>query len=150
MSYEFASTLYRTEKDMAVAIVAEWASAGGSNSREEVVEALDDMPGLLAEMRKAWDFTDEQEEALVFYADEGRIGPGDVLVRLYGETAKDVCDYIKERMDELEMTQVALAEKLGVTQATVSGMVNGLNPTLKTLRRLADALGTTVSGLIGE
>jgi hypothetical protein len=83
MSYAFASTLYRTEKEMAVAIVAEFISAGGRNNREEVEEYLEDWTGTLAEMRAEWDLTEEQEKALRYYVDEGRIGPDDVLRYLY-------------------------------------------------------------------
>lgn len=150
MSFQFASTLYRTEKAMVIGMIAEWTSAGGSNSAAEVAEYLEDWTGNIAEMRKGWEITEEQEEAIVYYAEEGRIGPADIMLALYGEPGKDFSDYVKAIMADKGITQVALAETMGITQATVSGMVNRDNPTLDTMRRLADALGVTVSDLIGE
>lgn len=89
---EFAGTLFDTEKEMVIAMVAEWVSAGGSNSRAEVIEYLGDWSGLLAELRKAWELSEDQEELLHWYADEQRINASDVLERLYDDEDDDSDD----------------------------------------------------------
>lgn len=49
--------------------------------------------------------------------------------------------YIKEVMKEKSITSKMLQNKLGVTQATVSYIVNGkTNPSLDTLQRIAEIL----------
>jgi hypothetical protein len=83
MSYEFAGSLFRTERDLAVAIVAEFVSASGRNPRDRVEEYLADWTGLLAEMHCMWQFNVGQRDALTYYVDGARIGPGDVLAALY-------------------------------------------------------------------
>lgn len=56
---------------------------------------------------------------------------------------------VKERREELGMTQEELAEKSGISRATISTLENGIdkNTTTKTLLAIADALGTTVDKL---
>lgn len=49
------------------------------------------------------------------------------------------------------MTQVELAEKLGVQQSTISHIENNLrDPSVELLVRLADVLEVTVDELIGK
>ena len=53
---------------------------------------------------------------------------------------------IKERRELLKMSQEELAEKSKVSRATISGLENNSkrNTSTKTLKRIADALETTV------
>lgn len=53
---------------------------------------------------------------------------------------------IKEKRDELNMSQEELAQKSGVSRGTISGLENGTlrATTTKTLLKLARALDTTV------
>lgn len=55
-TYEFQSTLFRTERDMLDAIAGEWVSAGGANDRETMLEALAELTDeqLAAECVSAW------------------------------------------------------------------------------------------------
>lgn len=49
------------------------------------------------------------------------------------------------------MTQRDLAARLGVSEVTVSRWLNGeRNPSVQTLKRLAEILGTTPDDLLGE
>ena len=58
--------------------------------------------------------------------------------------------HIKAARKKAGMTQAALAEKLGISYVGVSQWENDLrNPKLETLRRIALALGTAVSELVG-
>lgn len=43
MAYEFQNMLFRTKDEMLLALVTEWLSAGGANSREDMRECLSDM-----------------------------------------------------------------------------------------------------------
>lgn len=52
-------------------------------------------------------------------------------------------------MKEKGLTQVALAAKLGVTQAAVSEFVNGRIPNGERFVKLAQCLGTTAEALLG-
>lgn len=56
---------------------------------------------------------------------------------------------IKERRELLKMSQEELAEKSKVSRATISGLENNSkrNTSTKTLKRIADALETTVGEL---
>jgi hypothetical protein len=90
-NYQWGSALYPNEKTLALAIVADWTSAGGHNDREEVEEYLGDWAGSLREMHENWTFTDVQRDALDGWIDSGRIGPDDVLRYLY--RVADVHDY---------------------------------------------------------
>lgn len=57
---------------------------------------------------------------------------------------------IKAAREMCGMTQTQLAEKSGVSRATICGLENGNErvTTTKTLGKLADALGVTVDELI--
>lgn len=58
---------------------------------------------------------------------------------------------IRSIRKEKGLTQKALGELLGVTQATVGQYETNANPPkIETLQRIADALGVPVSYLIGE
>ncbi len=58
---------------------------------------------------------------------------------------------LKKIIFEKNITQKDLAEKLGVAQAMISQwLVGDRNPTLKTLKKLADALEVPVSYFIDE
>lgn len=56
---------------------------------------------------------------------------------------------IKERRKELRMSQQELAEKSGVSRATISGLENGsiTVTTTETLLKIARALGRRVSDI---
>lgn len=56
---------------------------------------------------------------------------------------------IRERREELRMSQEDLAEKSGISRQTISSIENtpGKNVSTKTLEKLASALGTTVGDL---
>ena len=56
---------------------------------------------------------------------------------------------IKNRREELRMTQDELAKKSGVSRQTISSIEKnvGRNTSTKTLQRIANALGSTVSEL---
>ena len=56
---------------------------------------------------------------------------------------------IKNRREELRMTQDELAKKSGVSRQTISSIEKnaGRNTSTKTLQRIANALGLTVSEL---
>lgn len=53
---------------------------------------------------------------------------------------------IKEKREEMGMSQSELAQKSGVSRVTISGLENGLerNTTSQTLLRIAGALNTTI------
>lgn len=56
-----------------------------------------------------------------------------------------IIKYIKERREELQVTQETLAELSGVGLRTLKQFESGKgNPTLLTLSKLADVLGTEV------
>lgn len=48
------------------------------------------------------------------------------------------------------MTQAEIAEKMGVTQSTVSQFENGMDPRLSTIRRYARVLGVSYHHVITE
>lgn len=57
--------------------------------------------------------------------------------------------FIREVLKEKGIPQKALQEALGVTQATVSYIVNGkTNPSLETLQKIAEFLGVPVWRLL--
>jgi transcriptional regulator with XRE-family HTH domain len=61
----------------------------------------------------------------------------------------EFCERVKARRKELGLTQVQMAERLGVTQPTYAGFESGrFDPGLKTIYRIADALETTVHDLM--
>lgn len=57
---------------------------------------------------------------------------------------------IRERREQLGITQAALAEKSGVSRAIISRLESDqeFETTTTTLKKLAEALGTTVSRLL--
>lgn len=58
---------------------------------------------------------------------------------------------LKKVLKEKDVSQYELAKRLGVHTNNVSRMVKpGYNPTLKTLNKLADALGCKVTDFIEE
>lgn len=59
---------------------------------------------------------------------------------------------IRQLREERGLTQTELARKSGLAQPTLSELERGskTNPSLKVLRRLADALGIDVADLIKE
>jgi DNA-binding XRE family transcriptional regulator len=62
-----------------------------------------------------------------------------------GITLEDFPDKLKELRKKNSMTQVDLAEKLHVTQQTVSGMEKGkIEPSLKVLGAIAAILGVVL------
>ena len=59
---------------------------------------------------------------------------------------ESVRNRIEERLRAKKMSQKDLAEKLDVTEVTVSRWLSGeRDPSIETLNRIADALGTTTS-----
>lgn len=63
----------------------------------------------------------------------------------------DVGDSLRLRRTQLKMTQVDLSRKTGIKQPTISAIENGVNkPNLETLVLLSDALGCSVSDLVGQ
>ena len=56
--------------------------------------------------------------------------------------------YIKEVMDAKKVTNVYIAEKLGITPEAVSRMKSSTNPSLSTLKKLADVLDVSVNDLV--
>ena len=61
------------------------------------------------------------------------------------EPERQIMRAIVEGRDERELTQKQLAELTGITQADISRLENGTgNPSLRTLKRLADGLGMTL------
>lgn len=56
---------------------------------------------------------------------------------------------IKEAREKKKMTQEELAEKSGISRATISALENGTMraTSTKTLLKLAEALGTTVESI---
>ena len=61
---------------------------------------------------------------------------------------------VETLLKEKGMTQRQLAEKLGVSEVTVSRWMtdgaNGRNPSVQTLQKIADILGTTPNYLLGK
>jgi transcriptional regulator with XRE-family HTH domain len=58
---------------------------------------------------------------------------------------------IREVLKDRKITAVALAERIGIAQPSMSNIVNGkATPSLDTLERIAGALGVSVSELIDE
>ena len=56
---------------------------------------------------------------------------------------------IRQRREEIRMTQEELAERSGVSRATISALENGTdrNTTSKTLIAIATAMGSTVDAI---
>lgn len=58
---------------------------------------------------------------------------------------------MKQLREEQGLSQEDLAERVGTAQSTISQLEQGArNPSYRTLRSLADALGISVSYLLGE
>lgn len=63
----------------------------------------------------------------------------------------DIGENIRLRRAQLRMTQVDLSKKTGIKQPTISAIEKGVNkPTIETAALISDALGCTVSDLIGQ
>lgn len=63
----------------------------------------------------------------------------------------DVGNNLREIRQSLKITQADLSRLAGIKQPTISAIENGINkPALETLMLLSNALGCTVSDLIGE
>ena len=63
----------------------------------------------------------------------------------------DIGENIRLRRVQLKMTQVELSKKTGIKQPTISAIEKGINkPTIETAVLISDALGCTVSDLIGQ
>lgn len=58
-------------------------------------------------------------------------------------------EHVRERRIKLNLTQVGLAELLGIRQSTLSDIENGRHaPTLETVERIAKVLKTTAKALL--
>ena len=63
----------------------------------------------------------------------------------------DIGENIRLRRAQLRLTQVDLSKKTGIKQPTISAIEKGVNkPTIETAALISDALGCTVSDLIGQ
>jgi transcriptional regulator with XRE-family HTH domain len=61
----------------------------------------------------------------------------------------EFCERVKARRKELGLTQVQLAERLGMTQPQYQGVESGVNePKLRMQYRIAAALETTIHELL--
>jgi transcriptional regulator with XRE-family HTH domain len=58
---------------------------------------------------------------------------------------------LKQRREEKHLTQAALADKVGVSQAYIAKLESGdkKNPTLDLLKKIAKHLGVPVTELLG-
>ncbi|WKZ27964.1 MAG: helix-turn-helix transcriptional regulator [Candidatus Dojkabacteria bacterium] len=63
-----------------------------------------------------------------------------------------IAEKIRNKRSELGLTQEQLAIKAGIPYTTLSKIENDLvpNPTIKTLKKIADALGILVDDLLGN
>lgn len=59
-------------------------------------------------------------------------------------------DRVRQRMDELGLSQSGLAQKVGVSQAAIAKITSGQSFGSKHLHRIARELGTTAAFLTGE
>ena len=57
---------------------------------------------------------------------------------------------IKKKIQEHGMTLAQVAEKLSVSPPTLSAICKNKNPKLNTLKRIADAIGITLSELVSD
>ena len=63
----------------------------------------------------------------------------------------DIGENLRARRVQLKMTQTDLSRKTGIKQPTISAIENGVNkPAIETIMLLSDALGCTVSDLVGQ
>lgn len=63
----------------------------------------------------------------------------------------DISESIRLRRVSLRITQAELSKKTGLKQPTISAIEKGVNkPALDTIILISDALGCTVSDLIGQ
>ena len=66
-------------------------------------------------------------------------------IDIYVEKSMDILDRIHDLMEEEEINQKQLAQRLGKTEAEVSKWINGVqNFTLKTICKLEEALGKDI------
>ena len=61
---------------------------------------------------------------------------------------EEIISNIKESIKRHGFTQSAVAQQMGVSQASLTGIING-NPTLDKLIHIANILGCSVSELLG-
>lgn len=63
-----------------------------------------------------------------------------------------LAERVKELRNKLGWSQAVLAQKSGVTQATISRIENGrvANPLMRELQKLAETLGTSIDYLAGR
>ena len=66
-------------------------------------------------------------------------------------SSKRLRTVLKRRREQKQLTQVALAHKVGVSQTYIAKLESGdkANPTIALLKRLAKALGVPVTELLG-
>lgn len=57
---------------------------------------------------------------------------------------------VKQKRLKMGLSQVQLADRSGVLQTTISAIERGVDPTGKTLKKLAIALNITVDDLLQE
>lgn len=138
MSFEFAGMLYRTEGDLAYALVEGWINAGGFQDPDEVLAEASDKQ-LVEEM---WDagWTHETVD-------------WDMAIEAAQRIRRDrIAATIRAIRDELELTQAQLGERLGVSQPAVAQWEAGTTkPDLAqigALRRMDEALGETLLRLL--
>lgn len=63
----------------------------------------------------------------------------------------DIGANISAKLKELDLSQNRLAKLSGISQSNISSIINATkSPSVETIRLIADALGCTVSELIGE
>ena len=70
---------------------------------------------------------------------------GDVIVEDYGTR-------IKSRREQRKLTQEELAKQAGITYSTLIKIESGANdnPTIKTMKKIADALDVSLDELVGR
>lgn len=62
-----------------------------------------------------------------------------------------IVDRIKHLMETEEISQYALAKKLGISQSTICNWLNGKKePSIENLWKLADYFGETIDFLVGR
>ncbi|MVM30478.1 helix-turn-helix domain-containing protein [Spirosoma sp. HMF4905] len=64
------------------------------------------------------------------------------------EIPQQVGELIRQRRKSQNLTQKELGEKLGVSMQTINRYESGQNLTLGTFFKVAQALGTTMSGIL--
>ena len=63
----------------------------------------------------------------------------------------DIGENLRLRRTQLRITQADLSKRTGIKQPTISAIENGVNkPAIETIILLSNALGCTVSDLVGQ